>query len=145
MDGLDLWNTERFMYSFSWVHQSNFIWQTTTLLFYLSSFKRRKNQIWPRFKIGQGQPRVNSLTNGIKLKCLMLHIKFQAYQLTGSGEDVWNFTIYVARTIWRNFSSPFSPRLHMNFHSNPPNGFRGDVLWKCWRMTMTDEREIIIQ
>ena len=63
----------------------------------------------------------------------MLHAKFQDNCLLGSGEDFFKvFTIYgrgghlghLTWTIYINFGSPFSRRLHMKFGSDWPSGLR---------------------
>ena len=55
--------------------------------FALSPFKSPRDQIWPWWKIGQGQPKVTIWTNLVVLSHLMLHIKFQGNQPSGSGEE----------------------------------------------------------
>ena len=52
--------------------------------FTFSLFKSPKDQIWPWWKIGQGQPRVTIWT---VLTHLMLHNKFQGNQPSISGEE----------------------------------------------------------
>ena len=38
-----------------------------------------------------------------------------------------------------NFQSPSPRMLQMNFGPNQPSGFRGEVVWKCWCQTRTDD------
>ena len=81
--------------------------------FTFSAFKSLRDQIWPSWKIGQGQPRVTIWTNLVVLSHLMLQTKFQGNQPSGSGEeDFLRFlTIYwqcghlghETWTIWTNF------------------------------------------
>ena len=64
----------------------------------------------------------------------MLHTRFRGNQPAGSGEDFCKvFTIYghhgghlghVTWTIYTNFRSPFSRRLHIKFGFDWPSGFR---------------------
>ena len=65
----------------------------------------------------------------------MLHVKFQDHVTTGSGEtDFKDLTIYrcggnlgnVTWTIYTNFDSPFSRRLHIKFCFDWPSGFGGE-------------------
>ena len=41
---------------------------------------------------------------------------------------------HVTRTIWTNFRSRVLRSLHMKFEFNWPSGFRGEDVWKSWRM-----------
>ena len=50
-------------------------------------------QIWPRRKIGQGQPKVTIWTNLVILSHLILHTKFQGNQPSGSEEE-WFFKVF---------------------------------------------------
>ena len=63
----------------------------------------------------------------------MLHAKFQDHRTCGSGEDDFKgFTTYwqcghlglVTKTIYINFRSLFSRRIHMNICFDWPSGFR---------------------
>ena len=68
----------------------------------------------------------------------MLHAKFQDHRIYGSGEEDF-FKVFtkfgngshlghVTWTIYINFRSPFSRRIHIKFNFDWPSGFRqGDV------------------
>ena len=64
----------------------------------------------------------------------MLHAKFQDHWTSGSGEeDFLRFlpymgmaAIFVTKTIYINFRSPFPRRLHIKFSFDWPSGFRGE-------------------
>ena len=68
----------------------------------------------------------------------MLHAKFQDHRTSGTGgEDFFKvFTTYgrgghlghITWTIYTNFSSPFSRRLHIIFGFDWPSGFREEDL-----------------
>ena len=99
-----------------------------------------RDQIWPCHKIGQDQPRVIIWKYLIVLEHLMQHTKFKDHRPFGSeGEDflrfchIWASGLlgHVTWTVWTNFCSPISWRLHMKFGLNRPSGFRGEV-WKYW-------------
>ena len=69
--------------------------KSTVLPFF--QYKSIRDQIWPCYKIGQGQPRVIIWINLVVLEHPMLHTKFQSHQLFGSGEeDFWRFLPYMA-------------------------------------------------
>ena len=53
---------------------------------------------------------------------------FKVSTIYGHG----NHLGHVTRTIWTNFHSPISRRLHMEFGFNRSSGFRGEAVWKCW-------------
>ena len=75
----------------------------------------------------------------------MLPAKYQSNQPGGSAEEVvWIvFIIYGhggylefrIMTFLAIFRSPNPWRLHMKFGYIWPSGFRGEVVWKCWRTT----------
>ena len=64
----------------------------------------------------------------------MLHTKFRENRPAGSGEEDFLRFLYghgghlghVTWTIYINFRSPFSRRLHIKFGFDWPSGFRGE-------------------
>ena len=69
----------------------------------------------------------------------MLHAKLGGNRPAGSGDDFLRvFTIYghgghlghvtLTLTIYTNFGSPFTRRLHIKFGFDWPSGFRGEDL-----------------
>ena len=93
--------------------------------FTFAPFKSPGGQIWPWWKIGQGQPSITIWTYLVVFSHLMLRIKFQSNQLSDSGEEGFFFfsffSIYdhgshlshVTWTIWINFRSLIAKMLHM--------------------------------
>ena len=84
-----------------------------------------RDQIWPCWKIGQGQPRVINWTNYNGPESPMLHTKPQGHWPFGYGEeDFWRVVIiygrdghlgHMTQTPWINFLSHIPLRLHMKF------------------------------
>ena len=80
-----------------------------------------------------------------ELDSLILHAKFQDHRPLGSGEEKV-FTIYrhcghlghVTWTIYTNFGSPFTRRLHIIFGFDWLSGFRDDL--ENGGLTPTDGR-----
>ena len=146
MNDLDLWYSYRScthlvdcIYQL-WHHKTTIVSEISIVLPF-SPYKNKMDQNWHCRKIGQGQPRVIIWTNLIWFEHPMLHTKFQGHRPFGSGKkDFFKiFIIYwhgghlghVTCTVWTNFQSPISRRLHMKFDLNRPSGFRGEDAWKC--------------
>ena len=88
------------------------------------------------WKMGQGHTRDTIWTNLVVLSQLMLHIKFQRNQPSGSFKifiryDNRSHLGHVTWTVWTNFWSPIAQMLPMKFDWNWPSSFGEEVVWKC--------------
>ena len=85
LNDLGLWYSERCMKTFFHIKEYHCFGKIQRFPF--PSFKRPRDQIWPSWKVGQGQHRFTIWTNLLVLSHLMLHIKFQGNQPSGPGEE----------------------------------------------------------
>ena len=94
MNDLDLWHSQRFMYNLLSYHRVPLFWKNA--MYHLFPIQYPKGPNLTLTKMGQGQPRVTIWRNLVVLDQLMLHIKFQANQPSGSEkEDVLRFLPYM--------------------------------------------------
>ena len=99
-------------------------------IFTFFPYKSKSDQIWPWYKMGQGQPRGIIWTKYDGFQSSMLHTKFQHNHPPGSREkDFEGFLPYIVMAailvmrpgpFWTNFCSPIPWRLHMKLTSTSP-------------------------